>query len=114
VKASVQNARLNTENVRLQESQAKQQLLSDILRALTDAQAARRNLDAANKNYDALNGAYNDTQKRFEIGAANTFELVSAKNNLDNAHRNTIIRKYDYIFKMKVLDYYAGRQIILE
>lgn len=114
VKASVQNARLNTENVRLQDSQAKQQLLSDILRALTDAQAARRNLDAANKNYDALNGAYNDTQKRFEIGAANTFELVSAKNNLDNAHRNTIIRKYDYIFKMKVLDYYAGRQIILE
>lgn len=114
VNASVQNARLNTENIRLQDSQAKQQLRSDILRALTDAKAARRNLDAANKNYEALNGAYNDTQKRFEIGAANTFELVSAKNNLDNAHRNTIIRKYDYIFKMKVLDYYAGRPIILE
>ena len=58
-----------------------------------------------------MQGAYTDAQKRFEIGTANSFELISAKNNLDNAERNIIISKYDYTFKMKVLDYYAGKQI---
>ena len=58
-----------------------------------------------------MEGAYNDAQKRFEIGTANSFELISAKNNLDNAERSIIINKYDYTFKMKVLDYYAGKQI---
>lgn len=111
VSSSVQNARLNTENMRLEDAQARQQLRSDIMKALTDARAARRTLDAAIKNQEALSGAYNDVQKRFEIGTANSFELISAKNNLDNAERNIIISKYDYTFKMKVLDYYAGKQI---
>ncbi len=110
-KSAVQNARLNTESVKIQDMQARQQLRSDIMKSLTDARAAKRTYDASVKSQEALQGAYTDAQKRFEIGTANSFELISAKNNLDNAERNIIINKYDYTFKMKVLDYYAGKQI---
>ena len=109
--AAIQNAKLNTESVKIQDIQARQQIRSDIMKALTDARAARRTLDASIRSQEALQGAYTDAQKRFEIGNANSFELISAKNNLDNAERNIIINKYDYTFKMKVLDYYAGKQI---
>lgn len=111
VNSAVQNAKLNTESVKIQDTQARQQLRSDIMKALTDAKAAKRTLDASTRSHEALQGAYTDAQKRFEIGTANSFELISAKNNLDNAERNIIINKYDYTFKMKVLDYYAGKQI---
>ncbi|MBK6450086.1 TolC family protein [Candidatus Brachybacter algidus] len=110
-RSAIQNAKLNTESIRIQDTQARQKLRSDIMKSLTDARAARRTLDASIRSQEALEGAYNDAQKRFEIGTANSFELISAKNNLDNAERSIIINKYDYTFKMKVLDYYAGKQI---
>jgi outer membrane protein len=50
-------------------------------------------------------------KKRYEIGTANSFELITSKNNLDTVERDLIISRYDYTFKMKVLDYYAGKQI---
>ncbi|MFZ1229484.1 MAG: TolC family protein [Saprospiraceae bacterium] len=110
-RSAIQNAKLNTESIRIQDTQARQKLRSDIMKSLTDARAARRTLDASIRSQEALEGAYNDAQKRFEIGTANSFELISAKNNLDNAERSIIINKYDYTFKMKVLDYYAGKKI---
>ena len=60
-----------------------------------------------------MEGVFSDTKKRFEIGAANTFELITARNNLDNASRTLLVDKYQYIFAMKVLDYYRGIQIEL-
>ncbi|MCO6461791.1 MAG: TolC family protein [Saprospiraceae bacterium] len=111
IRSAVQNAKLNTENIKLQNTQALQQLRSDILRSLTDARAARQQMQAAQKTFDAQKGAYADAQKRYEIGTANSFELITSKNTLDNAQRNLVIARYDYTFKMKVLDYYAGKQI---
>ncbi|MCO5277574.1 MAG: TolC family protein [Saprospiraceae bacterium] len=111
VKTNVQQARLNKENIQLLSNQARQQLRSDVLKSLTDARAARLNLYSAQKAFEAQSGAYSDTKKRYEIGTANSFELITSKNNLDTVERDLIISRYDYTFKMKVLDYYAGKQI---
>ncbi|HQW57264.1 MAG TPA: TolC family protein [Saprospiraceae bacterium] len=112
-KASVQQAKLNTEMVELDQLQAQQSLRKDVLQALNSALSAKRTFEAAQKMGDAMQGAYTDTQKRFEIGTTNTFELIASKNNLSNAERNMAISKYQYLFAMKVLDYYAGKQIDL-
>lgn len=112
-KAAVQNAKINTENIKLEEQSARQNLRTEIMQALNNARAAMRTFQASQKAAEAMQGAYTDTQKRFEIGAANTFELISSKNNLDNASRTLIISKYQYLFSMKVLDYYAGKQLEL-
>ena len=112
-KAAVQNAKISSESIRLEERSATQSLRKEILQALNNARTAMRTFQAAQKAEEAMQGAYTDTQKRFEIGVANTFELIASKNNLDNASRSLVISKYQYLFAMKVLDYYAGKQIEL-
>jgi hypothetical protein len=54
-------------------------LRSDVLKSLTDARAARLNLYSAQKAFEAQSGAYSDTKKRYEIGTANSFELITSK-----------------------------------
>lgn len=39
--------------------------------------------------------------KRFDIGAANTFELNQTQTNMQNAETALIISKYDLVFKQK-------------
>lgn len=40
-------------------------------------------------------------RKRFDIGAANTFELNQTQTNMQNAETALIISKYDLVFKQK-------------
>lgn len=111
VKSAKQIAKLNTESVKIQQTQAFQTLRSDILKSLTDAISAKQAMEAADMTLEALRASLNDTEKRFELGSANTFELLSAKAKLESASLDALIRKYNYIFNMKVLDYYAGKSI---
>nr|MBP7274430.1 hypothetical protein [Saprospiraceae bacterium] len=57
--------------------------------------------------------ALENTQKKFALGATNVFELTSAQNALDVANTNLLISKYDYLFKLKIIDYYMGNPIRL-
>jgi len=111
--AMVQQSKISTEQVQLGMDQAYQTLQKDVRQALNTAISARRSFEAAQKLEESMEGVFSDTKKRFEIGAANTFELITARNNLDNASRTLLVDKYQYIFAMKVLDYYRGIQIEL-
>jgi outer membrane protein len=113
VKLSVERARLGLQSAQLQDNQAQQQLKSDIQTALNNARAARRQLDAAQKSYDANQVAYMNMEKRQALGAVNTLELNTAKNNLDIAENDLIVAKYDYYFKVKILDFYQGKAIVI-
>ncbi|MEO0776248.1 MAG: TolC family protein, partial [Bacteroidota bacterium] len=81
---------------------------------IADARAAKKALDAAQKSVDALQLSYENTEKRFKVGAVNTFEFTTAKNNLDQAQINLIVAKYDYLFRLKVVDFYEGKKITLD
>jgi outer membrane protein len=58
-----------------------------------------------------LKAAFDNVSKRYELGAANSFELRTAENSLALAELELIRSKYDYIFRLKILDYYEGREI---
>lgn len=105
-KLSVETAKLNTRRIEVQ-------LKGDIQRALLDAQAAEQRLRAAEKTLVSVRAAVENTRKRFELGVVNGFELTSVQNRLVSAESNVIQAKYDYIFKLKILDYYRGIEISL-
>ena len=42
-----------------------------------------------------------------------TIEWLTNQTNLYNARINTLIAQYDYVFKMKVLEFYKGQGIRL-
>ena len=110
----MERARLNIIRTELSNLQVEQQLKTDIQRAIADAKAAKKQLEASQKSVEALTIAFSNAEKRYKLGAINTFEYTTAKNNLDQAEVNLIVAKYDYLFKLKVVDFYEGRPITLD
>lgn len=112
-KIAVERARLAATSQQLQNQRTQQQLKSDIQSALANAKAAKKQYEAAEKSFNAAKNVYDNTEKKYKVGSANNFEVVAAKNNMDTAERDLILSKYDYIFKLKIIDFYQGRKIVL-
>jgi outer membrane protein len=101
---AVESAQLNTNLIEVQ-------LKADVQRALLEAQAAKKRLEAAEKSAIATRASVENTQKRYELGVVNAFELTSVQNRLVSIESNVLQAKYDYIFKLKVLDFYRGQAL---
>jgi outer membrane protein len=112
-KIAVERARLNVINTEITNEQTKQQLKADVMRAITDAKASKKQLDAAEKSLAALDANFSNNEKKFNLGAINTFEYTTSKNQLDQARVDYTIAKYDYIYKLKIVDYFRGEKITL-
>lgn len=113
VRLNVERAQLNVINAQLQQNQVRQTLKNDIQTSIANARAARKQLEAAQKTYDATKIAFENTQKRHALGAVNTLDLTTAKNNLDISENDLTVARYDYLFKLKILDFYEGKPLTL-
>jgi len=111
-KTAVAKSRIQEENALLSLEQVKLTLQSNIERAYTDARAALKTYSAAQKSLNSQELAFNNAQERYNIGAMNSFDLDQARNRLVNAESSLINAKYDFVFKTKVLDFYAGKSLI--
>lgn len=111
---NIDRAELNILNNQYTAELNKQNLKNDIQTALSNARAAKRTLAASNRTVEASTAAFQNSEKQFQLGTINTFEYATAKNNLDQAEVDLIIAKYDYLFKLKVLDFYQGKKLELK
>ena len=112
-KLAVANAKLAVERAKLNAEQTRQQLGNEVARALADARAAQKNLAASQKALNALDASANNIEKRFAAGASTSFELSTSRSLVDNQRVLVNNAKYDFIFKLKVLDFYQGIPIKL-
>ncbi|MFK7807606.1 MAG: TolC family protein [Saprospiraceae bacterium] len=110
---AIQRAELNIISQQITNTQNEQQLKTDIQRAIAASKAGKKQYEASQKTVDALREAYSNTEKRYELGAINTFEYTTAKNQLDQAEVSLIIDKYNYLYTLKVVDFYLGNKITL-
>ena len=110
---AIERAKLNVLNNRITSQQNKQQLKTDIQMAIANSRANKKQFEASEKSVAALRDAYSNTEKRYQLGAVNTFEFTTAKNNLDQAEVDLIIAKYNYLYSLKVVDFYQGKKISL-
>ena len=113
VKAQIERAKLNVLNTQNQNEQLNQRLRTSVQQALADAQTAKVAYEASQKSVEAQEAAFQNAEKRFDLGAINTYDYISAKNQYDSSQVRAIIAKYDYIFKTKILDFYLGRPLTL-
>lgn len=111
---SVERARLGVLNARLQENQVRQQLKNDVQTAMANVRSAKKQMEAAQKTLEATRLAFENTEKRYNIGASNTLELNTARNSYDIAANNLTVAKYDYLFKIKVLEFYLGKPLVVD
>lgn len=107
--ANIQKAKLSTETAKLNLETAKQNVRVLVQQAYADAKAAEVKLQAAEKSLEAQQLAYDNANKKFQIGTINSFDLSNSRTRLDNAKNNLLIAKYDHIFRIKILDFYMGR-----
>jgi outer membrane protein len=109
----MERMRIAALNAELSDKQVRQQLKSDVQRAIADSRSAKLSYEAAQRSVNAAQVAYDNAQKRFTLGAINTLQLTTAGNNLDQAKVNLIRSKYQYLFNIKVVDFYMGRELKL-
>lgn len=111
---SVERARLGVLTAQMQQIQTQQTLKNDIQTAIANARAAKLTLDAAQKTFEATNIANENTVKRHALGTINTLDLTTARNNRDIAENDLVVAKYDYVFKLKILDFYLGKPLKMD
>ena len=110
-KTSEESAHIATERSRIQMDMTKQELLTNVTRAKTEAQSSKLALDASILNRTAQQTALEASELRMNQGAGSNYEYLQAKNNLIIAENNEVQAKYNYIFALKVLDFYLNKKL---
>jgi len=111
IRNQVRNAQINLLSNELNLATAENTLLQDIQRAQMDAIAALSNYRAAEKAVKSSQEAFNYAEERFRNGVINRVEFEQSRNGLAQAQSTLQQNKFDYIFKVKVLEFYAENQI---
>ena len=105
------NVKRNKINLKRQEfilEQAKLDLESNVYQAHVDANGSRKAYEAAQAAVSAQSLAYDYAKNRYDVGLINAFDFSQAKLRFDNAQVELNRSKFDYIFKLKVLELYFG------
>ncbi len=109
----ISKSKINLEDAELQRELARQSLYKTIQQSHADALAALEKYNSAFEAVSSNEEAFNYTQQKFEVGLVNSVDFNIAKNNLTRARSDLVQAKFEYIFKMKILDFYQGKPISL-
>jgi outer membrane protein len=103
-KNRVKTAQINVESNKLNVENTKLELRKTVEQAYYNAIAAKAKWEAANKSEIANKEAYRFANQKYEGGRATVYELNQAKNNLTQAESQVIQAKYEYVFRIKILE----------
>ncbi len=105
---NIKRSKINVEKAKVQFEQDKLALETNVNQAYVDVNSSAKSYEAAEKTLEARRLAYNYSKERFEVGLMNAFDFSQAQSRVDNAEADVIRTKYDYIFRIKVLEFYFG------
>lgn len=108
LRTNYKRSQLNEESLQVQKTQDDLKLKQDIYSAYTAALIALEKVNASKKSISSNQTTYDFAQKRFDVGLLGTFDLITTQNNLLRAKLDFALNQFDYVFKMKVLEYYKG------
>jgi outer membrane protein len=109
----VRSAKLNIENQQLILNNTKKTLYKEIETAYLNAVSAQEKYHASQLAVKATSEAFQYAKERYETGKSSVFEFNEAKTKLVKSQSEEVQAKYDYIFRMKILDFYRGTPIKL-
>lgn len=110
---SVKKSKLQLEQAKLDLQQSKFNLRDKVYQAFNDTKGALKTYEASQKALEARTLAYEYATEKFNLGAMDSFTFNQSKTRYVNAETDLIKAKYDYIFKLKVLEFYFGVPINL-
>ena len=111
--AAITRAKINRENSALTLQLQKDNLRKTIQQAYNDAFSSLKKYQASKKAVSAMEESFKYMEQKYNVGAVTTTEYNDSKNKLIKAKSDLLQAKYDYVFKLKVLDFYQGKPITL-
>ena len=109
--ANIKRAKLNKEIADIGVIEARNQVRQTIETSFNDALAASKSYSASQKQVRALEESFRIIKSQYNLGSVNYTEYQISNNNLVRATNDLLSSKYDYIFKLKVLDFYQGKKL---
>lgn len=109
----VQQSKINEDIARNNLEAQKQEVLQNVQRAQFDAQSNYETYMAALEAAESSKLALDFTEKSFAAGKSTIYDVNVARNNYANAQGSIAQAKYNYLFSVKLLNFYAGIPITL-
>ncbi len=109
--AGIKNAKLQVLSNKYGYDIGRQQLYRTIVQAYTDAQGALNKYLSAKTAHETSQLSFTYAEQKFNAGALNSFDYNNSKNRVLRTQTDMLNAKYDFIFKLKVLDYYQGKPL---
>ena len=108
VRANVRNARLAKESLELELRAKEQTLYKEIQTAVTEAETYYRQMEAAEANVASMQESFRYVEEKFNAGALISTDYTVARTNLLKARSEYLQAKYQFIFQLKIIDFYKG------
>lgn len=108
-----ERSKLNAQSIKLQLDQDNLNLQADIYNAYTNAVNAQQRYQSAQKAVEASQKALDFSQKRYDANLLSLFELLTNQNNLNRAKLNAAAAQFEFVFRMKLLEFYRGQGLKL-
>ncbi len=113
VKTNMKKSKIYKEAVDLNLEIEKNTLRKNIESAYADAVAAYQTYIARKKSVDSFEESFKYTEEKFNVGMVTSTDYNVSKIQMNTAESELASSKYDYIFKVKILDFYLGRSLSL-
>jgi outer membrane protein len=108
-KNRIRLAKINFKNTQLESDNAKLQLRQNIEQAHLNMSASFDRYNVLTEQVKNFEESFRSAEIRFNNGVINSAEYLISKNNLDRTKINLAQSKYEYAFRTRLLDYYAGK-----
>lgn len=112
VKNNVERSKVNLEKSKIAVEQEELTLQRNVYTAFTDAKGGLNAYESALSALEARQEAYNYAKERYAVGMMNSFDFNQSQTLFTVAQSEVLRTKYDYIFKIKILEFYFGIPII--
>ncbi len=113
-RTSINKAKILIKNAEYNLQNTKNQLNKSIQQAYADAKSAYNRYLASLKSVEAYEESFKYTEQKFNLGMLNSLEYNDAKIKLSNAKSELLQSKYEYLFRLKILDFYQGKPISIK
>lgn len=108
VRNSVDRAKIAVDRFKIAYTQEELDLERNVYTAFSDAKGALNSYEAAVAALESRELAFEYARERYNVGMMNAFDFNQAQTLLANAQSEVIRAKYDYIFRVKVVEFYFG------
>jgi len=109
----ISKSKIAIEDANYELEQSKNQLRKNIQQAFADAKASHNSYKSTEKALEASQESFKYIEQKFNVGMVNTVEYNDIKNKMIKGQSELVRAKFEYVFRIKVLDFYLGKPITL-